>query len=78
MAAPWIAPAWRIGLSYYVLSLFPGTYPGILSAFFVIGLVLAFGIPSMTVRTAIMVPIAWALVKSLEIPLAAEDPPSLC
>jgi anion transporter len=56
-------------LSYYVLSLFPGTYGGILSAFFVIGLVLAFGIPSMTVRTAIMVPIAWALVQSLEIPL---------
>jgi DASS family divalent anion:Na+ symporter len=54
-------------LSYYVLSLFPGTYAGILAAFFVIGLVLALGIPSMTVRTAIMVPIAWALVQSLEI-----------
>jgi len=52
-------------LSYYVLSLFPGTYSGILFAFFVIGLVLAMGIPSMTVRTAIMVPIAWALIKSL-------------
>jgi len=52
-------------LSYYVLSLFPGTYAGILFAFFIIGLVLAMGIPSMTVRTAIMVPIAWALVKSL-------------
>jgi anion transporter len=55
-------------LSYYILSLFPGTYSGILSAFFVIGLVLALGIPSMTVRTAIMVPIAWALVESLELP----------
>ncbi|HSW39559.1 MAG TPA: SLC13 family permease [Acidobacteriota bacterium] len=55
-------------LSYYVLSLFPVTYNGILASFFVIGLVLAFGVPSMTVRTAIMVPIAWALVKSLEIP----------
>ena len=54
-------------LSYYVLSLFPGTYTGILVAFFVIGSVLALGIPSMTVRTAIMVPIAWALVQSLEI-----------
>jgi len=52
-------------LSYYVLSLFPGTYGGINFAFFVIGLVLAMGIPSMTVRTAIMVPIAWALVQSL-------------
>src|ERR1700681_644220 len=55
-------------LSYYILSLFPGTYSGILSAFFVIGFVLALGIPSMTVRTAIMVPIAWALVESLELP----------
>ncbi|MBN1568790.1 MAG: anion permease [Acidobacteria bacterium] len=55
-------------LSYYVLSLFPGTYAGILGAFFIIGSVLALGIPSMTVRTAIMVPIAWALVQSLSIP----------
>jgi anion transporter len=54
-------------LAYYILSLFPATYRGILSAFFVIGLVLALGIPSMTVRTAIIVPIAWALVKSLEL-----------
>jgi anion transporter len=52
-------------ISYYILSLFPGTYAGILGAFFVIGLVLALGIPSMTVRTAIMAPIAWALVQSL-------------
>lgn len=54
-------------LSYYVLTLFPGTYPGILAAFFVMGIVLSLGIPSMTVRTAIMVPIAWALVQSLGI-----------
>lgn len=52
-------------ISYYILSLFPGTYGGILTAFFVIGFVLALGIPSMTVRTAIMVPVAWALVQSL-------------
>jgi len=52
-------------VSYYILSLFPGTYGGILTAFFVIGFVLALGIPSMTVRTAIMTPIAWALVQSL-------------
>ena len=50
-------------LAYHILSFFPGTYSGILWAFFVIGLVLALGIPSMTVRTAIMVPIAWALVQ---------------
>ncbi|HKF58219.1 MAG TPA: SLC13 family permease [Blastocatellia bacterium] len=54
-------------LSYYILSLFPSTYSGILGAFFVIGLVLALGIPSMTVRTAIMAPLAWALVQSLGI-----------
>src|SRR5580658_10330051 len=51
-------------ISYYILSLFPSTYGGILTAFFVIGFILALGIPSMTVRTAIMVPIAWALVQS--------------
>jgi anion transporter len=55
-------------ISYYILSLFPDTYGGILTAFFVIGFVLALGIPSMTVRTAIMVPIAWALVQSLGLP----------
>ena len=54
-------------ISYYILSLFPATYTGILSAFLLIGLVLALGIPSMTVRTAIMVPIAWAVVQSLGI-----------
>lgn len=52
-------------LSYYILSLFPGTYGGILTSFFIIGFVLALGIPSMTVRTAIMTPVAWALVQSL-------------
>ena len=52
-------------ISYHILSLFPSTYSGILTAFFVIGAVLSLGIPSMTVRTAIMTPIAWALVQSL-------------
>jgi DASS family divalent anion:Na+ symporter len=54
-------------ISYYILSLFPASYSGILAAFFLIGTVLSLGIPSMTVRTAIMVPIAWALVQSLEL-----------
>src|SRR5207247_557811 len=54
-------------ISFYILSLFPSTYTGILSAFFLVGLILALGIPSMTVRTAIMVPIAWAVVQSLGI-----------
>jgi anion transporter len=52
-------------ISYWILSLFPGSYSGILGAFFAIGLVLAMGIPSMTVRTSIMAPIAWALVQTL-------------
>ena len=34
-----------------------------------IGFVLALGIPSMTVRTAIMVPIAFALVQAVKLPL---------
>jgi di/tricarboxylate transporter len=55
-------------MSYYVLALFPGSYTGVMSAFLVIGAVLALGIPSMTVRTAIMVPIAWALVESVGLP----------
>ncbi len=54
-------------ISFYVLSLFPATYPGILSAFFFIGAALALGIPSMTVRTAIMLPIAWALTQALNL-----------
>src|SRR5579883_566268 len=54
-------------ISYYILSLFPGTYAGIVSAFFLIGLLLSLGIPSMTVRTAIMAPIAWSLVQTLEL-----------
>jgi anion transporter len=55
-------------VSYYILSLFPASYPGILTAFFLIGFALALGIPSMTVRTAIMVPIAWAMVQELGLP----------
>jgi len=55
-------------LSYYILSLFPASYWGILTSFFIIGFLLALGIPSMTVRTAIMTPIAWALVQSLGLP----------
>jgi DASS family divalent anion:Na+ symporter len=54
-------------ISYYILSLFPASYSGILAAFFLIGTALSLGIPSMTVRTAIMVPIAWALVQSLDL-----------
>ncbi|HLJ89809.1 MAG TPA: SLC13 family permease [Candidatus Angelobacter sp.] len=52
-------------LSYYILSIFPATYAGVLLAFLVIGTTLALGIPSMTVRTAIVVPLASAIVQSL-------------
>ena len=56
-------------ISYSVLTIFRPNYSGIIFAFLVVGFILAFGIPSMTVRIAIMMPIAWALVQSLRIPL---------
>lgn len=56
-------------ISYRILLLFRPTYGGILAAFFVIGFVLTLGVPSMTVRTAIMVPIAFALVQAINLAL---------
>jgi len=55
-------------ISFRILNWFPPTYGGILTAFFVIGTALSPAIPSMTVRTAILVPIAWALVQTLGLP----------
>jgi DASS family divalent anion:Na+ symporter len=52
-------------VAFHILKLFPPTYTGILFAFFTIGFVLALGVPSSTVRSAIMLPIAWAMVQSL-------------
>lgn len=56
-------------LAYRLLLLFPPTFVGISFAFMLIGFVLAPGVPSMTVRTAIMVPIAFALVQAIKLPL---------
>jgi di/tricarboxylate transporter len=56
-------------ISYRILLLFPPTYAGVLFAFMLIGFVLTLGVPSMTVRTAIMVPIAFALVQAIKLPL---------
>jgi len=56
-------------IAYRILLVFPATYVGILAAFLTIGFVLTLGIPSMTVRTAILMPIAWALVQALGLPL---------
>jgi divalent anion:Na+ symporter, DASS family len=56
-------------ISYRILLVFPPTYTGILIAFLLIGFVLTMGVPSMTVRTAIMVPIAFALVQAIGLPL---------
>ena len=56
-------------ISYRILLIFPPTYTGILIAFMLIGFVLTLGVPSMTVRTAIMVPIAYALVHAIKLPL---------
>jgi di/tricarboxylate transporter len=54
-------------ISYRILLLFSPTYAGIMVAFMVIGFVLTLGVPSMTVRTAILMPIAWALVQTLKL-----------
>lgn len=56
-------------IAYRLLLLFRPSYAGISSAFMLIGFVLALGVPSMTVRTAIMVPIAFALVQAVKLPL---------
>jgi sodium-dependent dicarboxylate transporter 2/3/5 len=56
-------------ISYLILLMFRPTYGGILAAFMLMGFVLTLGIPSMTVRTAIMVPIAFALVQAIKLPL---------
>ena len=56
-------------ISYRILLVFRPTYSGILAAFMLIGFVLTLGVPSMTVRTAIMVPIAFALVQAIKLPL---------
>lgn len=55
-------------ISYKILLLSWPTYRGVLFAFMGIGFVLALGIPSMTVRTAIIVPISWAIVQALGLP----------
>jgi len=56
-------------ISYRILLAFRPTYAGVLLAFMVIGFVLMLGIPSNTVRTAVMVPIAVALVRAVQLPL---------
>jgi divalent anion:Na+ symporter, DASS family len=56
-------------ISYRILLLFRPSYAGILTAFLLIGFVLTLGVPSMTVRTAIMVPIAFALVQAINLAL---------
>ena len=56
-------------IAYRILLLFPPSYMGISCAFMLIGFVLTLGVPSMTVRTAIMVPIAFALVQAIKLPL---------
>jgi di/tricarboxylate transporter len=56
-------------ISYRILLIFRPTYAGVLFAFMLIGFVLTLGIPSMTVRTAIIVPIAFALVEAVGLPL---------
>jgi di/tricarboxylate transporter len=54
--------------SLCVLAIAPATYRGVLTGFFAIGILLAAGVPSMTVRTAMIVPIAWALTQVAGLP----------
>lgn len=56
-------------IAYRILFLFRPSFAGISCAFMVIGFALTLGVPSMTVRTAIMVPIAFALVQAVKLPL---------
>jgi divalent anion:Na+ symporter, DASS family len=56
-------------IAYRILLFFPPTFGGISCAFMLIGFVLTLGVPSMTVRTAIMVPIAFALVQAIKLPM---------
>ena len=56
-------------VAYRILLLFPPSFAGITLAFMLIGFVLTLGVPSMTVRTAVMVPIALALVQAIKLPL---------
>lgn len=52
-------------ISFMVLNLFHPSYGSILFSLLIIGTLLSLGIPSMTVRTAIMVPFAWGLVQAI-------------
>jgi di/tricarboxylate transporter len=56
-------------ISYRILLIVPPTYTGVSFAFLLIGFALTLGVPSMTVRTAIMVPIAVALVQAIKLPM---------
>jgi di/tricarboxylate transporter len=56
-------------VAYRILLVFPPSFAGISFAFMIIGFVLTLGVPSMTVRTAVMVPIALALVQAIKLPL---------
>ena len=56
-------------VAYRILLMFPPSFAGIAVAFRLSGVVLTLGVPSMTVRTAVMVPIALALVQAIKLPL---------
>ncbi len=58
--------AQRIGVA--VLRLFKPGYTSVLFAFFIMGTILSLGIASFTVRVAIMVPLAWSIVQSANLP----------
>ena len=54
--------------AYWMLGIFEPSYKTLLLSFAIIGIILSIGIPSLTVRIAIMVPMAWAIVKAIKLP----------
>jgi len=65
-------------VSYLILGLFRPSYASILLSFTAIGFVLALGIPSITVRVAIVVPVALALTQALGLEVQSRGTSLIC
>ena len=65
-------------VSYLILGAFRPSYPSILLGFTIIGFVLALGIPSITVRIAIILPVAWALTQALGLEARSRGTSLIC
>lgn len=65
-------------VSYLILGAFRPSYPSILLSFTIIGFVLALGIPSITVRIAIIMPVAFALTQALGLQARSRGTSLIC